>query len=668
MRVLKYCTAGLTLLLLMVNLKWATAQPDFEQRRADYIDTALVNFDKDAVVLQAFRNLPVDTNTLRNMINDVPNRSTADFVIVHLVRTLFLTNGEYDSMILPMLDTIPLWLTKNDTLRSYWSENHSSMWNSSNWLLHEKYGRPIDSTLETRLKHYLYLKVNYGFYEFFSTTYAPYCLSGLLNLADFAQDPYIKSMAAKAAQRLLREQLMPTNDQGAFFPAAGRNYRGSYENALSGNHYHLRYMLTGFGPAPNGASHAGAFLATTTVPMDTVVASWTEQLDTIYHIGHSLDTGKIINSVLTDFDRTLFQWSSGGYFHPIVAFETATLISEYNLWNHVDLGDYTQYKGLDPQLAPGLANVAISISPSSVISGQDVAIYKNKGVVLCSVQDFWKGKAGYQQYPLVATVGTAAVYNATGDIQSNWSNRSSTNGNSHFPYIEQKSNIALVMYRPETQNLAAFGRDDFDVGLSWPENKLDETAEEGNWLLGRQGNSYIGVYRHCIDSLNGNWACTVEEGQTWVYIVGDSSDYGSFADFQNILSQATVTDEWYMYLDPPDPQFVYHAKVVIDGDSIDYAWSRDVEINTGAPALNKTGSIRAYPNPASDKLWLDVAAYSNEQMQLSVTNLLGQQVYREKIKSPGATIPVNTSNWAKGLYIIAVETVNETHQLKVVVE
>ena len=39
------------------------------------------------------------------------------------------------------------------------------------------------------------LKINYGFYEFLSSNYAPYCLSGLLNLADFAQDSTLKSLA-----------------------------------------------------------------------------------------------------------------------------------------------------------------------------------------------------------------------------------------------------------------------------------------------------------------------------------------------------------------------------------------------------------------------------------------------------------------------------------------
>ncbi|MGL1549022.1 hypothetical protein ACSTJL_23695, partial [Vibrio parahaemolyticus] len=70
---------------------------------------------------------------------------------------------------------------------------------SSDWLMHERYGRRVDPSLHNRLQHYLELKVKYGYYEFFSSVYGPYCLSGILNLVDFAQDPVIKDLAIKAA-------------------------------------------------------------------------------------------------------------------------------------------------------------------------------------------------------------------------------------------------------------------------------------------------------------------------------------------------------------------------------------------------------------------------------------------------------------------------------------
>ncbi|GIV33185.1 MAG: hypothetical protein KatS3mg031_0720 [Chitinophagales bacterium] len=264
--------------------------PDYEQRRTAYIDSALANFSDDAVTLQAYRGLPVDTQALHNLLAAVPVKSTSDFDIVKLIRILFFTNGTYDAQILPVLASVPFWLTKGDKLRVYWSENHMIMWMSSHWLLHERYGWPMDSSLSSRLRHYLRLKIHYGFYEFFSSTYAPYTLSGLLNLTDFAQDTEVKNLATQAAIRLLKDLLMPVNDKGVFYPVAGRNYYSKYEDPYHQNHHHLVYLLTGLGQPPVGASHSGGFLASSSIPVDSIIASWSPVLDTVYSIGHSLDS------------------------------------------------------------------------------------------------------------------------------------------------------------------------------------------------------------------------------------------------------------------------------------------------------------------------------------------------------------------------------------------
>ena len=39
-------------------------EPVYEQRRLDFIDTALTNFSKDVIILQAYKGLPVDQTTL----------------------------------------------------------------------------------------------------------------------------------------------------------------------------------------------------------------------------------------------------------------------------------------------------------------------------------------------------------------------------------------------------------------------------------------------------------------------------------------------------------------------------------------------------------------------------------------------------------------------------
>ena len=193
-----------TVCLLGLLIPLLSSAQTFEDRRTQYIDSAIANPNSNAIPIQAYEGLVVDQTELDDIYAVMETKSTIDFQIVSLVRVMFLGGGTYDAQIVPQLNLVPYWVNYGDTLRGYWSENHMIMWMSSDWLIHERTGRPIDPNLENRLKHYLQLKIDHGFYEFFSSTYAPYCLSGILNLADFSNDLEIKTLAITAAKRLLR--------------------------------------------------------------------------------------------------------------------------------------------------------------------------------------------------------------------------------------------------------------------------------------------------------------------------------------------------------------------------------------------------------------------------------------------------------------------------------
>ncbi len=643
--------------LLCNNISFS--DPGFEQRRIDYINTALANVNSDAITIQAYKGVPVDPTILTNTLNNISTRSTTDFDIVKLVRVLEFSHGEYDSLILPVLRPIPFWLEKDEDNREYWSENHMIMWMSSDWLLHEKYGKIVDSTLERRLRHYLNLKIQYGFYEFFSSTYAPFCLSGLLNLADFSQDAEIKNLATQASQRLLKELLMLTNDKGVFFPAAGRNYPSKYESAYGENHNSLIYMLIGTGNVPGGASHSGGFLASSSINVDGIINSWTPTLNTTFTLGHTLLNGiNNINNTQSPKDKVIFQWSSGAYFDPLVATSTFQLIKDLNLWGHFEFADFRQFSFLPSNLAPAAAEIASSISKSSGIYNPTIAVFKNKSVTLSSLQDFWKGKLGYQQFPVMVNSGTSAVFTLSGKPSINWDDRPAHNANSHLPYVQQKDNIALVMYRAE-KGLGLFGyKDDkLDVELHWQTDKFDEIREDGNWILGREGDGYVAVRRNCIGDINGVKACDNPDGQTWVYIVGNMDMYGSFDAFEQKIIQSQFETRWYFNL--PTLQWVYYSKIVIDGKTLEYAWNGDIfsgpTRTTGIKTSGNNNQFAVYPNPATNNFTIDFAKLK-QAANLKIINTIGQEIYNEKIESGNAVKTVNTSNWPNAMYIIEVET------------
>lgn len=648
--------------------------PEYEARRNAYIDVVVNNNNSDGMAAQAYRGLPVNSAALATTLNNVMTNSTADFDIVKLIRVLELTHGEYDSLILPVLRPIPFWLEKNEDNREYWSENHMIMWMSSDWLLHEKYGKVIDSTLEKRLRHYLRLKVQYGFYEFFSSTYAPYCLSGLLNLADFSADAEIKDMAQQASKRLLKDILLLTNDKGVFFPIAGRNYPSKYDVAYGANHNNLIYLLTGMGQTETG-SHAGGFLSTSSLEVDDVINSWSPLVNTTFTQGHTLQNGiNNINNTMSTKDKVIFQWSSGAYFHPDVAKSTFQLLKDLNLWGHFEFADFRQYSFLPTDLAPAIAEIASPISKSSGIYNPTIAVFKNKSVTLSSIEDFWKGKLGYQQFPIMVNTGTNAVFTLSGKPDIDWDNRPSHNANTHLPYVQQKDNVALVMYRPE-KGLALFGykNEKLDVALHFKTDKMDEIRESGKWLLGREGDGYVAVRRSCTGEINGVSACENPDGQTWVFMVGNADMYGSFDHFQQIIEQSQYEEKWYFNL--PTLQWVYYSKIVVDGKTIEYAWNGDIfsgPTQTPTAVQNSSKEVKSltiFPNPAADVVTVSLPL-SLRAATFRIFDIKGDEIYSEKmvVPPPGNAINITTKDWTEGMYMLLLESQQDIYTQKLLIK
>lgn len=644
-------------LFFFSNASAQTNSIAYEQRREALIDSALLpsNFNENAIVFQAYRGIPIDTNVLNNWISQVPTRSTLDFLIVKMVRILYLTNGEYDNKIFSALDTLPFWMNKGDTLYGYWSENHMIQWMSSDWLLHEKFNFPVDADLHNRLEHYLDLKLQYGFYEFFSTTYAPYTFGGIMNLADFAQDPVIKTKATAVAKKLISELLMVTNEQGTFFPAAGRNYYGSYDKAYGHNVQSIIYLVSGLGRQLTKAQHGSVFMATSDLYIEDAAATYTTQLDTLYSIGHSLDSGFVINSTQSPIDKIVFQWSSGAYFMPEVAKASASVIIDSMLWKHVDFEPFVLLDGLTADQIEDISEVLSPVSKSTLICGQDVHIFKNNSVTLASIQNFHPGKAGFQQFPCVADIGRNAIMTASGQTGNLWRGRKSNHANEHLPYVEQSSNVALLMYWPENGNIIL---ESMDVSLLFEDADMDEIVEDSLWIMLRQDNNYVAYRRSCATLDNdGAYTCPTDPVQSWAVVVGDSSMYNSFTNFQTLISNAEF-EESFTY-NTTDEKIEYYASVTFDNITIDHTWKRD-SITVGIDdVMIDDANVNIYPNPAQSSFTVALDAQLGD-VQIHVTDITGRNIYSTSAVNTTAVVPVDMTNWTDGMYLVRIQHSNGT--------
>lgn len=146
--------------------------------------------------------------------------------------------------------------------------------------------------------------------------------------------------------------------------------------------------------------------------------------------------------------------------------------------------------------------------------------------------------------------------------------------NTHFPRVVQVENVALIVYRPRLDVykidfiLAVLQGIPFlwdfldlpdialptQVSLRFPVDEFDEVVENDRWLMGRRGESYIGVWRHSTNQheLGSNFFSDPQDSyrsQAWATVVGTKQTHGSFASFRASVQNATVNESRQGFFD-----------------------------------------------------------------------------------------------------------------------
>lgn len=494
-----------------------------------------------------------------------------DLVLPPLVRILYLTqNSTLSNEILTKIETIqtegklPFWLQPNEKIRVYWSENHMIIWMSSEYLIQQKRGGSISTQLEQRLLQYLDTKLTYGFYEFGSTNYYRFTLAGLLNLVDFASNSTISSKAEMAANRLMEELLLFVNQHGSCFPTAGRNYYKNYDNI---KFLPIVWFLTGKGPPLTSTEwredYVGSFIATSRMNFNNVAATWKPELDTTKKFGtNSVGELKLVHNKLEFVDQIMFLWSAGLYFYPEMAADTKRIIDNYNLHEHSEWKAWGFLLDLPKPLITFISKKLKGLYGGFDISGATMNVYKNNGVVLSSLEDFHFGMQAGQAWPWIATAGDIAVWTQSGVTGKNFQqSQPFQRSNSHLPRVLQKSNVAIIAYRPSKDLIVADKISflsgisvDTQVSLRFPVKLFDEVQEIGSWLIGRKTENYVAVWRDLNFRQN---PCNIADtecepyyysdpsslfrSQVWAVVVGNNVTHGSFASFQQTVQAGSVT-------------------------------------------------------------------------------------------------------------------------------
>ncbi|MCX6188745.1 MAG: T9SS type A sorting domain-containing protein [Bacteroidetes bacterium] len=93
-------------------------------------------------------------------------------------------------------------------------------------------------------------------------------------------------------------------------------------------------------------------------------------------------------------------------------------------------------------------------------------------------------------------------------------------------------------------------------------------------------------------------------------------------------------------------------------------------VNTGLDDLAHGKKPTLYPNPNNGKFCVTIGNEIQEEMNLSIYNALGMQVYQKTVdqNSQDGLIPIDLNQAAAGIYFISIENKGKTTMLKFSVE
>lgn len=103
--------------------------------------------------------------------------------------------------------------------------------------------------------------------------------------------------------------------------------------------------------------------------------------------------------------------------------------------------------------------------------------------------------------------------------------------------------------------------------------------------------------------------------------------------------------------------------VIAQGTIFEYQMAAQFEvINVGIDSPEITNDLKVYPNPASNRLWIETPD-ANVKYTVTIMNQLGQNVYTSISKE--SKTEVNTSGWPEGIYVVTLSSENSIRVQKI---
>ena len=106
----------------------------------------------------------------------------------------------------------------------------------------------------------------------------------------------------------------------------------------------------------------------------------------------------------------------------------------------------------------------------------------------------------------------------------------------------------------------------------------------------------------------------------------------------------------------------------LDGSGI-YSSLNYCELECHTSNLNENNELyyKLYPNPSRDIFNVEFSTNSNQEIEITVVNSIGQEVFNNSVEVDGQHIyQINLSNYSRGIYNLSVKTRNVTSNYRLI--
>ena len=158
-----------------------------------------------------------------------------------------------------------------------------------------------------------------------------------------------------------------------------------------------------------------------------------------------------------------------------------------------------------------------------------------------------------------------------------------------------------------------------------------------------------------------SWS-TSQELNSQYFAIQRSSDGIHFSQIGRVSAAGNSnTQRSYQFFDPNPLKGVnYYRLLIVD---IDNAMKYSLVRNVKNPGLV---NFILYPNPARDRLLVDIDAEKTGRGEITITDINGRNIYKTYVNLQQGinTVPINVSPFAKGTYFMKLQTIDNSFMKK----